>query len=237
VAGAVQFLPCRDLSEDDPTWHAALGMMVGMDSATCEDVADYCGNMTLYGVRALCARTCGCHQPYPARGGFFQTQQWGCPGGCDWLQTDAIQSYPCTDDLDRMNQTGWEAFVDGMREYFFSIDDTPNRILDELSDNNDTFNISQREALIVYQFIVGNGFWDSLAKKNFLLADGIPHPRNLTGCPFLASSEVQTLLQIHFCATDSTFSTLRVVCPISCSCPYNPEGCTSVCDPLWWYVH
>merc|ERR1712107_259865 len=74
VTDAVQFLPCQDLSEDDSTRlkHTALGMWVGMDSATCQVARGHCGNMTSDGVRALCPETCGCHRPYPARGGFFQ---------------------------------------------------------------------------------------------------------------------------------------------------------------------
>jgi len=49
------------------------------------------------------------------------------------------------------------------------------------------------------------------------LMPGLPHPRGLTGCDYLASFEVRMLLNIDLCSVDE-YSSIRFMCPVSCGC-------------------
>jgi len=59
------------------------------------------------------------------------------------------------------------------------------------------------------------------------LMPGIPHPRNLTGCSYLASYELIILLGRDLCDA-SDFRSIKNICPQTCRCGAMPE-CPAVC--------
>jgi len=64
--------------------------------------------------------------------------------------------------------------------------------------------------------------WDgnvslSLADGNWDLMPGLPHPRGLRGCEYLASFEIKALLGFDVC-DGSEYGSLRMLCPETCGC-------------------
>merc|ERR1711879_1133133 len=57
---------------------------------------------------------------------------------------------------------------------------------------------------------------------------GVPHPRNLTGCDYLASSELKFILGMDLCSPEY-YRSIRDICPISCGCGTMPE-CPFACN-------
>jgi hypothetical protein len=56
---------------------------------------------------------------------------------------------------------------------------------------------------------------------SWAMGPGIPHPRGLTGCSFLTSSEVMFIFGVSLCDVGN-FNSIRMLCPVSCKCDYNP---------------
>jgi hypothetical protein len=57
----------------------------------------------------------------------------------------------------------------------------------------------------------------SLADGNWDLMPGLPHPRGLKGCEYLASFEIKALLGFDVC-DGSGYGSLRMLCPETCGC-------------------
>ncbi|CAK0878954.1 unnamed protein product [Prorocentrum cordatum] len=67
-----------------------------------------------------------------------------------------------------------------------------------------------------------SGIWE--------LSPGLAHPRGLTGCAFLASYEVTSLLNLDLCS-DGVHAPLRWFCPEACGCDpsYSMSQCPVAC--------
>jgi len=139
---------------------------------------------------------------------------------------------PCVDSLTSgvLADYVWEKYVAGIEAYISSLEGFSSRLLAALNRHYSWLGISEAQISDVYNFVVGNGFWDALKSSEFLIAEGISHPRNLSGCNFLVSYEIQYLLNLNFC-DGHTFTTLRVVCPLACECnSVMGVGCPSSCS-------
>jgi len=72
----------------------------------------------------------------------------------------------------------------------------------------------------------------SLLDGNWMLTDSqAPHPRGLTGCRFLASYELASLLGFDLCNPNGLTS-IRWVCPVSCGCTTGMDGCPAACTDV-----
>jgi len=179
------------------------------------------------GIRVLCPHTCGCSDFRPARGGFFQVQMHGCPGKCTMQRATELQGLTCADNLPDWDR--WQLYVQGFEEYVKSVVGYEQNIWFVAKNyggaDDDT-------ASIVTSFIAGDGFWNALKDFQFILPN--PHPRNLTGCAFLASYEVVYLLGVDVCSTTGSFTSLIGNCPLSCGCMDHPDGdCPPSCHDFY----
>jgi len=70
----------------------------------------------------------------------------------------------------------------------------------------------------------------SLAGGSWDLVPGLPHPRGLTGCDFLASYEVTSLLNLDLCA-DGVHQHIKFLCPVACGCDESKglDECPATC--------
>jgi hypothetical protein len=72
----------------------------------------------------------------------------------------------------------------------------------------------------------------SLVDGRWTLTDSqAPHPRNLTGCRFLASYELQALLGFDLC-NPTGLTSIRRVCPVSCGCIPGMAECPAACTDI-----
>jgi len=87
---------------------------------------------------------------------------------------------------------------------------------------------SQKDALVNH-VLTGRIFDDILAGV-WSLFPGTPHPRNLTGCAYLASVEVFLAINTNLCE-EGTIASIRPWCPVACGCDgaLDPAGCPSAC--------
>merc|ERR1712137_502417 len=168
-------------------------------------------NMTQ--VRALCPATCGCAHPYPNQGGFYQTEEWGCPPSCTRVQAFTMNFYSsnCIDDMDgwidRRGSDHWKRYVYGLKDYVFNIGGYAQRISYTLAVRFAMFNIKRENISAMYDYLVVNdGFWIALANLRFTVMDGVYHPRNLTYCDFLTSYEIRILLLVDVCEEGRSFT-------------------------------
>jgi len=67
------------------------------------------------------------------------------------------------------------------------------------------------------EWMLDGNFALSLADGNWNLMPGVPHPRQLTGCEYLASFEITFLLGFDIC-DDSEYGSLKMFCPETCGC-------------------
>eukprot|EP00930_Biecheleria_cincta_P023633 TRINITY_DN17043_c0_g1_i2.p1 TRINITY_DN17043_c0_g1~~TRINITY_DN17043_c0_g1_i2.p1 ORF type:complete len:906 (+),score=118.38 TRINITY_DN17043_c0_g1_i2:108-2825(+) len=213
----------------------------------------------LSAVRLLCPRTCGCHSqnmftPNAFAGVFAHTAS-GCPKGCH----DKVKSYQewwaawwtaieCVDTpteawgmgvTDMSQQTlvsnQLRLFLTGIGEIMskntvlpFLLDDVLRlEGVDFIGGNiEDTVRRgdliqSLQDGRVIER--IRNGSWEIL--------DGIPHPRGLTGCAFIASFEVQNIWRLDLCKP-GPYASLRPMCPQTCGCEADMllEECPVTCS-------
>jgi len=94
----------------------------------------------------------------------------------------------------------WSKYVHGLEEYMHHFIILDVFLLATLGENKAALGIQQKDIMSVVDFFFRDGFWDALSQFQYLFAEGIPHPRNLTGCSFMASAELQLILGADLCA-------------------------------------
>ncbi|CAK0866078.1 unnamed protein product, partial [Prorocentrum cordatum] len=67
------------------------------------------------------------------------------------------------------------------------------------------------------RWISNGSLVESFLDGHWELMRDVPHPRNLTGCDYLASYEVRLLLNADLCSAGE-FSSIQFMCPVSCGC-------------------
>jgi len=226
---------CSDMAIDDDTanswkYRVALGHALGTEPVTCSEITNFCGEMHMTSVRSLCAKTCNCWSSWPNMTGFFLTHQWGCPGICGLSRSTELLWYNCEDMLidKALSDTVWRKYVYGLKSYMHSLDQFSSGVLANIENNYEILGIAHGDITNVHEHIIGSGFWDDMARHNFSIGRGVSHPRNLTGCEFLASYELIYILNINLCEPGKG-TPLKVVCPESCGCKFNPSDCPRSC--------
>lgn len=79
----------------------------------------------------------------------------------------------------------------------------------------------------LWEHIISGGIVDTIVSGTWELMPGSPHPRNLTGCAYLASYELTVLLGRDLCEVGHIRS-IRNVCPVTCGCGSMAE-CPAAC--------
>jgi len=194
---------------------------------TCGEIADLCSDQASFGVRGLCPITCECSSSRLGRSGFYQASEWGCPSSCSVLLAIEMSAANCSDVLPEADV--WSPYVYGLWQYMTEFLQEKTYIHTTLQENYALFGIQESDVETVYSYFTGSGFWDGLAGFTYLFAEGIPHPRNLTGCSFMASVELKLLLGVDLCAAD-THASLLGTCPLSCGCLIDSTGCPAACN-------
>jgi len=219
------------------------------DTAALEFYKPFCKNMLMDKIRTLCPSTCGCgREPGENFAGFFSHSAWGCPSSCD-TYTRTIQEYTFL----LMASQGEEAFkcedvepslmlteplyaeytasyLTGLFEYL--------QLNGEIVSMGAKVKTMQAAGALDAQvfddtyidFITTDGaLLALLLEGNWEMGPGLPHPRNLKGCAFLASPEFKFILGLDLC-TPLHYRSIRDICPISCGCGTMtecPVQCTS----------
>lgn len=80
----------------------------------------------------------------------------------------------------------------------------------------------------LWQHVVSRGIADTIVSGSWEIMPGSPHPRNLSGCPYLASFELQKLLRRDLC-NPTDIRSIRHICPVTCGCG-SMEDCPYVCS-------
>jgi len=227
--------------------------LVGMDvsarriiSAThgrhsnCSGVDMMCADMNSNTVRALCPLTCGCSNVKNPAAGFFASPSWGCPQKCYnrlkasmGLFASIGVSDPCRDVTPSEFSTSdpLKNYIRGFYAYFLSLMESGGISISmkiELSDLEDNFNIPSSQLDFLYNHILNSSFLHDITQGYWQFAPGIPHPRGLTGCQFWTSWEAVLVFGTDLCAT-SSFRSLRMFCPESCSCKARDDECPMSC--------
>jgi len=205
------------------------------ESASCLESISACSERGYMGVRALCPMTCECHTPQLGKSGFLQASKWGCPASCRIL-TDLYMSHdpePCVDQLlDNVNQDSeiWSKYVYGTADFLnHEVLSYFEYLLDLVHFYHEPLGFNWSEVEFVYTSIFHGYLWRSLADFQFVFAENISHPRNLTGCQFMASWELKAILGVDLCSADGHAS-LRTTCPVCCGCLIDRTGCWPTCS-------
>jgi len=151
---------------------------------------------------------------------------------------DPEQSLACLTDFSQcLELTGrfaqWYAiYVRGILPYMYSVWGVATRLetmATQMYDNG----LLQVDSVPAYLGrFWGGGVSESLLDGRWTLTDAqAPHPRNLTGCRFLASYELQALLGFDLC-NPSTLTSIRRMCPVSCGCIAGMDGCPAACTDI-----
>jgi hypothetical protein len=90
-----------------------------------------------------------------------------------------------------------------------------------------TLTPSQKESLVSH--VLTGRIFDDIAAGIWNLFPGTPHPRNLTGCAYLASTEVVMAINTNLCEEDGAIASIRPWCPVACGCEGAQPGCPLAC--------
>jgi hypothetical protein len=88
--------------------------------------------------------------------------------------------------------------------------------------------ISQEQQVPMWQHIVTGGIVDTVLGGTWEFMPGVQHPRNLTGCAFLASYEFTAAMNYDLCVP-GTLRSIRHICPVSCLCTRLASECPYGC--------
>jgi hypothetical protein len=113
----------------------------------------------------------------------------------------------------------WLTFTAGLFERLTAdvafFDNVLGSVMSDASGIAVGLNASRRDELI--QWVSGGSMARSFLDGAWELMPGVPHPRSLTGCDYLASFEIMSLLNMDLCSAEE-YSSIRFMCPVSCGC-------------------
>lgn len=206
-------------------------------------------------LRALCPSTCHCYSGFLSRSGLFGTSAFGCPTECLKLSPRTAaqffgETFPCEDTgpgnfsaqaeymppLYKMLghwsfafRDYYHHYVDGLKEYVtsdLSIREGIHWSIPTLLYWKPGIQWPDQDALIAH--VVGGAFFQELYAGSWTIFPGIPHPRSLTGCEYLASFEITFLINVDLCA-GGKIASIRPWCPRACGCSQGMRECPGTC--------
>jgi len=234
VAETVNDMSCSDLcgnASNDTATATILGRSIGTDPIFCEGAVEKCWLRNMTAMRTNCGNTCGCGSAKPSFAGFFQTQDQGCPSGCSNDRKIALAGMGCNDTniTTVISNDIWTKYVQGMKSHVFHVDGYSSRIKQDLDKYHEDLSIPADQVDAVHAYVTGDGFWNSLANYQYLLAEDLPHPSGKVGCEFLVSYTVLILTNVDVCDDSGVFKSLKSICPMSCKCDTHPDDCPPSC--------
>lgn len=111
----------------------------------------------------------------------------------------------------------WLTFAAGLFEHLTADVTFPDIVEDIVMKPDSEISVPSNMRSALVKWISNGSMAQSFVDGNWELMPGVPHPRNLTGCDFLASFEVRMLLNIDLCGAEE-YSSIRFMCPVSCGC-------------------
>jgi hypothetical protein len=143
-----------------------------------------------------------------------------CGGG----QYNVKSSADCWDEWDQdcadmpREKLAWLRYVHGLFQYLYSRPGFEDGVRNVIREDYVGIDASEQEQDVIVHTITLGWFFRMLATtSNWEIAPGVPHPRGLTGCNFLASYEITALLNIDLCNPDEGTS-IKFFCPSACQC-------------------
>jgi hypothetical protein len=123
----------------------------------------------------------------------------------------------------------WLTFAAGLFEHLTADVAFPDIVTDMVNgmQSKKQIDLSWSMMTELVQWVSNGSMAQSFLDGSWSLMPGVPHPRNLTGCAYLTSFEVRSLLNTDLCSAEE-YSSIRFMCPVSCGCTlgkiYTTEG-------------
>lgn len=200
----------------------------------CSNLFSSCHLPNATAIRMLCPVTCRCGSSdlFP---GILATMAFGCPQSCLQLQkyryfvkdSHAFKGHyfpPCNDHTPLYGVNNLDIFLRSVFEYMAFI--KTQFTVTYLMTAPDLAWVKNTSAVLDSLF--NGSSLNELHQGRWHYAPGLPHPRGLTGCAFLASPETIALWQVDLCQT-GTFKSIRKRCSYSCGCVGGMEECPTMC--------
>eukprot|EP00929_Paragymnodinium_shiwhaense_P003989 TRINITY_DN10469_c0_g2_i2.p1 TRINITY_DN10469_c0_g2~~TRINITY_DN10469_c0_g2_i2.p1 ORF type:complete len:893 (-),score=139.33 TRINITY_DN10469_c0_g2_i2:228-2837(-) len=206
-------------------------------------MVELCSLQNMSMLRAICPLTCGCHDFMAEQLGFFAGPHWGCPLHCTSLMT-AYSEYalksgyytPCEDH----SVADWlgPSYKSMLVKYFEGIYEFLHHMWDEFKDQLahtvdhygvDAFGLPVEAHTDFRNHILSGGIVETSFNGDWEIMEGYKHPRNLTGCDYWASWEIQLIFGLDFCHVGE-FRSLRFFCPEACHCDKTSPECPLACS-------
>jgi hypothetical protein len=121
----------------------------------------------------------------------------------------------------------WLTFVAGLFEHLTADVAFPDIVNDMVMQSGSHLDVPSNMKPEFVEWVSNGSMAQSLLDGSWDLMPGVPHPRGLTGCAYLTSFEVRSLLNTDLCSAEE-YSSIRFMCPVSCGCTqgtiYMTEG-------------
>jgi hypothetical protein len=111
----------------------------------------------------------------------------------------------------------WLTFAAGLFEHLTADVTFPDIVEDIVMKEDSEISVPSNMRSALVKWISNGSMAQSFVDGTWELMPGLSHPRNLTGCDYLASFEVRMLLNIDLCGAEE-YSSIRFMCPVSCGC-------------------
>jgi len=196
---------------------------------TCDANDDWlkshCSHLNMSSLRFLCPVMCGCQDLLSQYLGFFGGSEWGCPSSCAATMSAVSEKNLLLGYYTRCQDFGLSEWVTNGMLYTYLVGlfdylewtNAWSALPAKMSDENtlSIIGIDQNQTSKFITHLRTRGLLTSYLRWE--LMPGVVHPRNLTGCDFWISFEMQLLIGLDLCAV-GLFRSLRFACATACSC-------------------
>jgi hypothetical protein len=162
-----------------------------------------------------------------------------CGGG----EPSVPSSVQCWDDFSEAclkmprEPLSWLLYVQGLFEHLTSSPTFEDNVRNVVSRDYPGFNGGRNGSVVedhtrqLVDHIMTAGLGRMLVNATWAIMHDQPHPRGLTGCEFLASYELTSLINMNLCSSEAKHTSIRFWCPVTCGCDESnaldecPAGC------------
>ncbi|CAK0827702.1 unnamed protein product [Prorocentrum cordatum] len=164
----------------------------------------------------------------------FQAADLCC--ACGGGREDVLSSASCWDNFESMcwhmprNARAFLFYVRGLFEYLTSLSGFNDSVTEVVEKDYAGVNPDEGMMADLIEHVATGAMGRALVSGIWELMPGLAHPRGLSGCDFLASYEVTSLLNLDACA-DGDHTSLRFFCPKACGCgsSFGMDECPVAC--------
>jgi len=121
-------------------------------------------------------------------------------------------------------------YAKGLFEYLMSTSGFQDSVTEVVEKDYAGINPNESMVTDLIEHVATGAMGRALVSGTWELMPGLAHPRGLSGCDFLASYEVKSLLNLDVCA-DGVYTNLRFFCPKTCGCDssFGMDECPIAC--------